>query len=448
MQIALPITLHQNQEAIHNSPALNRVVKSGKRFGKTFLAIYTILKEAGKKQGMYWYVSPFYGQSKNIAWVEMRKLLPKEVIKRMVENELLIELVNGSSVRLIGADNPNTLRGPKLDGVVMDEAAYIDPYVWDNIIRGQLLSPNGGKTGWAFFISSPINPFEMVGKNKRDWYTDFFNEAVRKKQLGDPDWDAFHFTIYDNPTLQRSEIDKIKEGNTEIAWNIEYMAQESDMAGKVYPEFKPAQHVMECTPSGSSVLVRGHDWGIDHPTACLWVNVDDKNKRIYIEDEYAQAGFTIEESVNVIKKKTGDRPVSWDVCDPSMNKRNSQTKRTDKDEYARLGIPLFAGDNNNRGYNITKMFFKKDIIRIHPKCKTLITQLKNLQWTDDVQDDLPDVLRYVCVRIHDIMFKWSEDKPKGEPESPFKQKPYSLLDPLMFPKSIPSSGIQEQVRAY
>ena len=144
------------------------------------------------------------------------------------------------------------------------------------------------------------------------------------------------------------------------------------------------------------------------------------------------SGKLIEESCEIIHKKTAGRPVAWDVCDPSMNKRNSQTKRTDKDEYARLGIFCVSGDNNNRGYNIVKMFLKKDVIRIHPRCKVLIKQLKDLQYADTVGDDAVDALRYSCVRIHDFMFKWNDAKVSAE-ENKIVKKPYSLNDKMLFP---------------
>ena len=158
MNVPLNIELHKNQELIHNSFARNIVVKAGKRFGKTKLATYKISKWAFSDPGVYWYVAPTYRQAKNIAWREFNDLIPRNLIKRRLENELLLELVNDSPLQLIGADNEDSLRGPKLKGVVLDEAAYIKRYVWPNILRGQLLGANGELPGKAMFISSPINP--------------------------------------------------------------------------------------------------------------------------------------------------------------------------------------------------------------------------------------------------------------------------------------------------
>lgn len=431
---------------IHSSPARNIVVKAGKRFGKTKLATYKIVKWAFEEPGMYWYIAPTYRQAKNIAWREFNTLIPPSLIKRRLENELLLELVGGIPLQLIGADNEDSLRGPKLKGVVLDECAYLKRYIWPNIIRGQLLGANGEAPGHALFISSPINPLETIGKDKTDWYKNFFDSAMQKKLAGDKDWDAFHFSIYDNPTLAKDQIDQMRADASEDEWNVEYMAEDSALGGTLFSEFNYQQHVMPCTPGDSAVLVRGHDWGMDHPTVCLLVYVDVPNKRVYVEDEYVKSGLIIEEHCATIAKMTNSRPVAWDVCDPSMNKRNSQTKRTDKDEYARSGIFCVGGDNNNRGYNITKMMLKKDVLRIHPRCKTLIKQLKDLQYADTVGDDCVDVLRYVCVRIHDFMFKWTEAKTKEEPQ---KAGTFSLNDRNLFPsKPFQSTAFRQEVNTF
>lgn len=117
-----------------------------------------------------------------------------------------------------------------------------------------------------------------------------------------------------------------------------------------------------------------------------------------------RSGLVIEESCGIINRMTGDKKVEWSVIDPSTAKRNSQTGRRDMDEFARYGVPCVPGDNRDRGYDITKMFFKKNMIKIHPKCKNLILQLKTVQWSDKEGEDMTDCLRYICVRIHDFMF--------------------------------------------
>ena len=379
MDIKLNIILHPQQNEIHKSKARFVVVKAGKRFGKTKLALYRLIQRAGQYPGdVFWYIAPTYKQAKSIAWHELNRLLPPELVKRSNETELMKELINGSKIYLIGADNEDSLRGVKIRAVVFDEYAYTDEYAWIGIVSGQLL----GEDSYSFadFISSP-------NKKGRNHFTNFFNEAARKQREGDPEWAAFYYTIFDNPTISLDEINKLRDSIPDDTWNLEYMALEGAYAGLRFSEFKPELNIME-TPSDVSVLLqfRGLDWGMDHPTVCLWARLDRDKKQLYITDEFVKSGFTIEESCGAIKARTQGQ-VQWSVIDPSTKKRNSQTKRSDSLEFNRNGIPVLLGDNGNRGYDIVQMFLKKGVLKIHPKCKTLIYELKNLQKSDTEGDD-------------------------------------------------------------
>ncbi len=439
--VQLGLVLHPNQKVIHNSTAKNKVIKAGKRFGKTKWALFEICQAAGQTQnGVFWYIAPTYKQAKFIAWWELNWLLPKWVVRRSVENELVKELTSGSRIQLIGADNEEALRGPRLSGVVLDEAAYMKEYVWYGIISGQLLGAQGAKSGFAYFISSP-------NKTGRNWFSGFYDQAASKEKNGDKDWSSHFYTIYDNPTLDRDEIEKLKANTPDDTWNLEYLAQESAHSGQIFSEFDYSKHVEEVPPSGE--LVRGLDWGIGHPTVCLWVYVNVLTKQVYVSDEFVRSDKLIHESCSIIKQKTGSRPVEWSVIDPSTNKRNSQTPRTDRDEFSRNGIYCIPADNKDRGYDITKMFFKSNMIKIHPKCKNLIYGLRNVQYGDKTGDDETDVLRYILTRVHDIMFGRLFEK-NTIVQSPWKRRPYNVNDPILFPKNeeTPTSSIVEALRSY
>lgn len=395
-KVPLNIALHANQQLIHDTARKHMVGLCGKRFGKSKLGIYRMLQRAGQlPNGTVWAVAPFFSQAKSIIWWELLNLLPPQLIRRKIETDLFLELWNGCKIQLRGADHEDSLRGPHLDHLLMDEAAFCKEHVWPAILRGQLLG--NVSSGTADFISSP-NP------RGRNWFSTFHAEAMKKMKAGDPDWSAYFFTIRDNPTLPVEDIDKLEAGIPEDTWNREYMAQESDYSGVIYSEFDYANHAKEIAIDNSWSLVRGLDWGISHPTACIWIYVNKALRIAYVCDEFMKSGLVIEESSGAIKQITANRTVEWSVIDPSTAKRNSQTGRRDMDEFIRCGVGCTPGDNRDRGYDITKMFFKKNMLFIHPKCRNLIGQLRTLQYGDKTSDDMTDCLRYACVRIHDFMF--------------------------------------------
>lgn len=443
--IPLNLTLHCNQQYIQDNARTFNVIKAGKRFGKSKLAIFRAIQAAGRNPGgVVWYLAPFFRMAKQIAWTELLRMLPPQMIKRRLETELMVEIFNGCRIHLLGCDNPDSLRGPKIHHLVDDECAYSSEDVWP-LIRGQLLGEN--HVGTADFISSP-------NSKGRNWFTNFWDDANAKQKAGDPDWRAFYYTIYDNPTLPIKDIDALKADTPDDTWNLEYMAIESLMAGTKYSEFNRETHVTENIPSQSMPAYRALDWGLTHPTVCLWARVDRAAGIVYIYDEFVKSGMIIQEICQVVKEKTGSTPIEWSVIDPSANRRDQITGRSLKDEFLRCGIGCVDGDRRGadnvggRGVDIVKTMLKKNMIRISPKCKNLILELRNLQWGDKVGDDCTDALRYLLVRLHDLVFNGVlNSTPEDKPRNPMI---FNLNDPILFPRREMehASDIRQELNAY
>jgi hypothetical protein len=150
------------------------VVVAHRRCGKTVSCINDLIYRAlieDKEHGQYAYVAPYYSQAKNIAWDYLQRY-SKPVLAKANQSELWVELVNGAKIKLYGADNPDSLRGLYLDGVVLDEYADMRPRMWGEIIRPLLAD----RLGWAVFIGTPKghNAFYDVYTNATKdnrWYT-------------------------------------------------------------------------------------------------------------------------------------------------------------------------------------------------------------------------------------------------------------------------------------
>ena len=139
-----------------------------RRAGKTCATICDTIRRAiseNKPDARYAYIAPFYAQAKNIAWDYLLKFAKPAIVKAN-QSELWVELVNGAKIRLFGADNPDSLRGLYLDGVVLDEYADMKPRLWGEIVRPLLTD----RQGWATFIGTP--------KGHNAFY-DIYNEAQK-----------------------------------------------------------------------------------------------------------------------------------------------------------------------------------------------------------------------------------------------------------------------------
>lgn len=426
IDVRLNVDLHENQKIIHHCPKRIRVVNAGKRFGKSNLAQFTVTQWAADKKGLYWYVAPTYGMAKSIAWIGLLTLIPDGLIKRKNINELEIVLTNGSIIQLKGADNVDSLRGPEIDGCVLDEAAYLNPAVWPNIVSGQMTK----SLGPVLMISSPINPY--TNPNAVDWYTDFWNYARERELAGDPDYATFYFTFLDNPTLTDKAKEEQKRICTDETWNLEYLAIKSALTGRMFHEFNYEKNVGTLGDDKDFKLFRFHDWGTDHPTVCLWAKMKAELLPVYITDEWVKSDFTIRENCETIIAKTAGQKVDWDVIDPSANKRLPDSLRTIINEYQRCGIGALPGDRGARGIDIVKQFLKFGYVKIDPRCKNLIHELQDLQWGQKTKDDCTDSLRYGLVRIHDLIFKGKTFETERELWQGLPRGVYSLYDRNMF----------------
>ena len=117
-----------------------------------------------------WYVTQNYKSAKQIAWRQLKIMVPPEMFVKKNESELSVELTNGSVIQLKGAENADALRGVSLSSLIVDEAAYVKQEAWEMVLR-PALSDQGGP---AWFITTP------AGLN---WFHDLWEAAEDQ-----PDW--------------------------------------------------------------------------------------------------------------------------------------------------------------------------------------------------------------------------------------------------------------------
>src|SRR3990167_3942012 len=420
MEIRLDIKLHAGQQEIEDSKARFKVIRAGKRFGKTEWLKFALVKKALEKAGLYWYIAPEEKWAKEIFWDQLVEFCPMAILRgKARKSNLEIPFINGSNLRLKGSDNLNSLRGPEPDGVGFDERAYGEEEVWSRVVRSQLTK----KKGFAYFISSP-------NSRGRNHYTRFCDEAMRREKGGDVQWMFRHKTIYDNPYLERQEIEDLKGSVPGYIWDLEYMAKESEMAGSMYGEFDFDRDVIEMEVKGKRY--RGIDHGLDHPFACLWASLDLDNLIIYVYDEYVRGGGVISKNCEVVRQKTGTQDIEWTVIDPSTAKRDAITNKSYIFEYSLNGLHCIPGERSQRGVDLLKMCLERGRVKVHPRCRTLIYELQNVQYGDKTGDDSVDGLKYLVAMICDTVpeFRLMEKKVVGDRVVglPKDANMYSLFD--------------------
>jgi len=127
-----------------------------RRGGKDRTALAQTCKMAFRRTGLYWHCLPTLKQGRKVVWDNItsegtnlvRQTFPDRLVKRRLEDEMKLELVNGSIVQIVGADNFDSLVGASPVHVTFSEWALTDPRAYD-FVR-PILRENNGSVAFIF----------------------------------------------------------------------------------------------------------------------------------------------------------------------------------------------------------------------------------------------------------------------------------------------------------
>lgn len=435
-EIVSPFTPHKAQEEIAEViPKANRVVvRAGRRFGKSALALNIILREAILNPGRYWLIAPEYRQAKSIYWMDLvREYVPEGIVIKKNDTELYIEVLcfdkfgsvipnQTSIIEFKGSDREDSLRGAGLRGVVLDEYAFQKEYVWDKIVS-PMLTQTGG---WALFITTPNGVSNHFKK--------FWDDAIAAEARGDKDWRTFHFTSYDNPTPGMSDrLDKERERLTVEFFAQEYMADFAKFAGLIYTGFEDKIHVQNFEVDENWSFYRSIDFGATDPNAVSFLGID-RDGVIHIFDEIYISGIFTSELAELIKQKSAHRYFISTYADSA-----AKQSIMDLGTYGIYAIPVkkneAAKETSNKNWIIAgidqvQQLLKEQKIIVHPRCKATIKEFMSYSWRkdrmgeavnlpEDKNNHIMDELRYFVISY------------KGNAEPSFKNYLHETADSLV-----------------
>ncbi len=302
MSDAIRFRMSKPQSRVFASPARFRALNAGRRFGKTHLAALELMASAVNRKGsINWYVAPTYRQAEQIAWAKLKAMIPAAYIAAKNESDLSITLRNRSTIALRGADNPDSLRGPGLDFVVLDEAAFQKHEAWAEVIRPAL----SDRLGRALFISTPC------GYN---WFYDLYCAAK-----GRDDWAAFQFTTLDGGNVPNSEVEVARSELDERTFRQEYEASFEALTGRVYYAYDREQNARPIADDGKSPVLVGMDFNVNPMSAVFAIRAGDQ---LHFFGELLMPNGNTEEMSKAIRARFPDRSVRV-YPDPTGNARKT-----------------------------------------------------------------------------------------------------------------------------
>lgn len=408
----------------------------GRQAGKTFFAVNHSWISAVKDQGRYFIVFKTYKQAHEVVWRQYVPLIPKELIYKTNESDLLIELnyientemklpsgetiiVNHdknmprSTIQLLGSDQADSHRGFKANGIIFDEYADQSPDNWVSVYEPMFTTTNG----WAIFMGTPRG------------YNHFY--TLYEKAKDDPDWFFLTATWRDSPYVSAEHIARAKKDaekdGTLSTFMQEYELEFRAVQGAVYPSFNRDVHLIKPLDIPQDLTYYGAiDFGW-HTTAFLIFGVD-KDQTWYLIDEVYGRETTLEDLLPRIKNAIGDKRLVITVAD-SANRDAIEVmgktmpiigvnKANDTHGY-QLGISLITEKLKPRMQLIGD---PKPTLYIGSNCKNFIFELEAYRFPEDKpernpsdvpikeNDHGPDAARYLFLQLKHGLTK-DDDKP-------------------------------------
>jgi hypothetical protein len=282
-----------------NNPKYRFVVAAlSRRQGKTYIANIIGQLVALVPGTNVLIMSPNYSLSQ-ISFDLQRNLIKHFDLEVARDNakDKIIELTNGSTIRMGSVNQVDSTVGRSYDLIIFDEAALGDGGMdaFNVALRPTLDKPNSK----CLFISTP--------RGRNNWFADFYNRGFNDEY---DNWISLRATYHENPRISQKDIDEAKKGMSKAEFEQEYLASFNTFQGQVWDfNYEECVANLEELDTSKMDVFAGLDVGYRDPTAFCVIGYDWDSQTYYILDEYMEAEKTTEQHAEVIQALIN----KWDI---------------------------------------------------------------------------------------------------------------------------------------
>lgn len=367
MNVVIPYKPRDWAQRLHESDKRWKVIVAHRRCGKSTAAFNHLQRDALQtKESRYAYIAPTYKQAKNIIW-DIAKYYSRVIPGvEFNEAELTVKYPNGARITLYGADNPDSLRGIGLWGVVFDEYSQQPSNIFTEIIRPALAD----HTGYAIWIGTP------KGRNE------FFRLYERAK--AEPEWLGMLLTVEDTGILSKEELEDARKQMSDDEFLQEfYCSFDASIKGAIFRnELETARKEKRITrvPYDASLPVfTVWDLGVGDATA---IGFYQRASELRMIDYYESTGQGLPHYVKLLREKPYVYGKYFAPHDIAVREFSSGKSRL---EIAKtLGIDFHVVPNLpiDDGINAARLAFRR--LWIDEKCAQWIDYIGqyHYEWDD------------------------------------------------------------------
>lgn len=274
---------HAKQYAFRKDKTRHRFALAGRRGGKTVGVREIILEEVSKFEPRTeaFVVAPSHMQAMELMWEPLEERLYNlgASYKALVSKQR-IELPGRRAIFLIGAEKISRIRGHAAGLVCLDEVAFFSKPLKDiwRAVRPAL----SDRKGRAVITTTPNGK----GTDAYDFYLDIMRQPE--------DWAYHYWSTYDNPGVDKDEIENAKRELDERSFRQEYEATWESFEGLAYYTFNENLHIKKQPEINPELpLALSFDFNVN-PTSLLLI----QNQEIHrVKREYSLKNSSTIETV-------------------------------------------------------------------------------------------------------------------------------------------------------
>lgn len=365
------------------------VLQWARRLGKDDVSMHQTAIAMINRKGNYWHMLPEYSQARKAIWEGVdantgrRRIdwvFPKAIRARTNDSEMSITLKNGSTWRLCGSDNYDTLVGAGVAGVVFSEYSLSHPAAWGYI--APMLEQNGG---WAIFN------YTVRGDN----------HAVELGRLAanNPDWFFSNVTAKQSGVFSQQQLERIKaeciatRGYDEgiLLFQQEYennttLALPASIYGREIQSVKEEGRIRTVSHRPEYPVYTFWDLGIDDATSILFAQFYDGKIWILDYAEHRNQGMSF--YLDLLKNKAdayGYRYAALHIPHDGANREwISGSTRREQLEKAGYRVVVLPAERVADGINAARGIFGRCVFD-QEKTKRLLECLVNYRrkWNEE-----------------------------------------------------------------
>jgi len=316
-------------------------------------------------------MSPNYSLSQ-ISFDLQRNLIKHFELEVTRDNakDKIIELANGSTVRMGSVNQVDSCVGRSYDLIIFDEAALSDQGkdAFNVALRPTLDKPSAK----ALFISTP--------RGRSNWFAEFYDRGYDDEF---PQWASIKATYKDNPRMSQVDIDEAKRVMSVAEFKQEYEADFNTFEGRVwnFNHEKCIEDLSEFDISRCDIFA-GLDVGYRDPTAFCVIAYDWEEKQYYLLEDYLSAESTTEKHAIAIKALVDKYDIDYIFIDSAA----AQTRHDFAQQYDLSTIN--AKKSILDGIAAVERVIDNDKLIIDVTCIETLASLDQYQW-----DPNPNLLR-------------------------------------------------------